>query len=147
MGHVMERTPTEDYAKLAMQFNPKKYDPDKWAELAVKAGMKYAVLTTRHHDGFCLYDSQVSDFTAPRTAAKRDLIADYVTAFRKAGLKIGLYYSLMDWRFPGYFDPEKHRDSAEAMIQQYHAQVRELMSNYGKMICCGMTAVGLRMVK
>lgn len=127
-----ERIPKKEYARLAAEFNPRKYDPNAWAETAARAGMKYAVLTTRHHDGFCLFDSAVSDFTAPKTAAKRDLVALYVEAFRKAGLKVGFYYSLLDWRFPGYFEPSKYRDSAEAMVQQYHAQVRELMTNYGK---------------
>jgi len=127
-----ERIPAADYAKLAGRFNPKKFDADAWAGLAVEAGMKYAVLTTRHHEGFCLFDSQVSEFTSAKTAARRDFVAEYVAACRKAGLKIGFYYSLMDWRFPGYFAPEKLPDSAEAMVQQYHAQVRELMTNYGK---------------
>jgi alpha-L-fucosidase len=127
-----ERMPKDEYAKLAALFNPRKYDPNAWAEMAVRAGMKYAVLTTRHHDGFCLFDSAVSDFTAPKTAAKRDLVAMYVEAFRKAGLQVGFYYSLLDWRFPGYFEPAKYKESAEAMVEQYRAQVRELMSNYGK---------------
>jgi len=127
-----ERIPRNEYAKLAGRFNPRKFDADAWAKLAVEAGMKYAVLTTRHHDGFCLFDSEVSDFTSVKMKAKRDFVAEYVKAFRKAGLKIGFYYSLLDWRFPGYFMPGKHRESAEAMIQQYHTQVRELMSNYGK---------------
>ena len=127
-----ERIPKDEYAKLAARFNPKKFNANAWAHLAADAGMKYAVLTTRHHDGFCLFDSKVSDFTSVKTAAKRDFVAEYVEAFRKAGLKVGFYYSLLDWRFPGYFAPDKHRDSAEAMIQQFHAQVRELMTNYGK---------------
>ena len=127
-----ERIPKDQYAKLADRFNPRKFDAEAWADLAVRAGVKYAVLTTRHHDGFCLFDSQVSDFTSVKTRAKRDFVAEYVTAFRKAGLKVGFYYSLLDWRFPGYFDPDKHKDSAGRMVQQFHDQVRELMTNYGK---------------
>jgi alpha-L-fucosidase len=127
-----ERIPTDEYAKLADRFNPRKFDADAWAGMAVDAGMKYAVLTTRHHDGFCLYDSEVSDFTSVKTRARRDFVAEYVRACRKAGLKVGFYYSLLDWRFPGYFHPEKYKASAEAMIEQYHEQVRELMTNYGK---------------
>ncbi len=126
-----ERIPTSEYAKLAGRFNPKKFDAFAWAELAVQAGMKYAVLTTRHHDGFCLFDSEVSNFTSVKTAAKRDFVAEYVDAFRRAGLKVGFYYSLLDWRYSGYWDTRKYRESAEAMVEQYHAQVRELMSNYG----------------
>ncbi len=127
-----ERIPKEEYAKLANRFNPTKFDADAWARMAVNAGMKYAVLTTRHHDGFCLFDSQVSDFTSVKTRAKRDFVAAYVKAFKKAGLKVGFYYSLLDWRFPGYFMPNTYRKSAREMIHQYHEQVRELMTNYGK---------------
>ncbi|HEY3322561.1 MAG TPA: alpha-L-fucosidase [Planctomycetota bacterium] len=127
-----ERIRPKDYAKLARRFNPKKFDADAWAALAVEAGAKYMVLTTRHHDGFCLFDSKVSDFTAPKTAAKRDFVAEYANALRKAGLKVGFYYSLLDWRFPGYFEAGVKKESAEAMVQQYHAQVRELLTNYGK---------------
>jgi len=127
-----ERMSPQEYAKLADQFVPKKFDADAWAGLAVEAGMKYAVLTARHHDGYCLYDSAVSDFTSVKCAARRDFVADYVKACRKAGLKVGIYYSLLDWRFPGYFDPKKHPDSAEALKVQYREQVRELMTNYGK---------------
>jgi len=128
----VERIPKAEYAKLADKFNPRKFDADAWAGLAAEAGMKYMVLTTRHHDGFCLFDSQVSDFTSVKTRAKRDFVAEYVEAARRAGLKVGFYYSLLDWRFPGYFMPHEEKDSAEAMVQQYHAQVNELMSNYGK---------------
>ncbi len=128
----VEKIPKEEYARLAGKFNPKKFDADAWAGLAAEAGMKYMVLTTRHHDGFCLFDSQVSDFTSVKTAAKRDFVADYVKAARKAGMKVGFYYSLLDWRFPGYFEPKKLKDSAEAMVHQYHAQVRELLTQYGK---------------
>lgn len=127
-----ERIRPSDYARLAERFNPKKFDADAWAGLAAEAGMKYMVLTTRHHDGFCLFDSQVSDFTSVKTAARRDFVAEYVAACRRAGIKVGLYYSVLDWRFPGYFEPRKHKASAEAMVQQLHAQVHELMSNYGR---------------
>lgn len=127
-----ERIPAEEYARLARKFKANKYDPNKWAALAKSAGMKYMVLTTRHHDGFCLFDSQVSDFTAPKTGPGRDLVAEYVEACRNAGLKVGFYYSLLDWRFFGYFEPKKYRKSAQAMVEQFHAQVYELMTNYGK---------------
>jgi len=128
----VERWRADDYAKTAWKFNPKKFDANKWAAIAKDAGMKYMVLTTRHHDGFCLFDSKVSDFTAAKTGAGRDLVAEYVKACREAGLKVGFYYSLLDWRFPGYFEPKKYPESAKKMVEQYHAQVRELMTNYGK---------------
>lgn len=134
-----DRITPEEYAPLAQQFNPVNYDANDWAKLAVDAGQKYMVLTTRHHDGFCLYDSKVSDFTAPKTAAKRDLIAEYVDAARKHGLKVGLYYSLLDWRFcewPGQqlasTESLLPASAREPMVEQAHAQVRELMTNYGK---------------
>jgi len=127
-----ERIPRADYAKLAGKFKPTRFDADAWAGLAAEAGMKYMVLTTRHHDGFCLFDSQVSDFTSVKTAAERDFVAEYVRACRKAGLKVGFYYSLLDWRFPGYWEPHRHRKSAEALVRQAHEQVRELLTNYGR---------------
>lgn len=129
---LLERIPKEEYRKLAQKFNPTKFSADKWAKLAKDAGMRYMVFTTRHHDGFCLFDSKVSDFTSVKTAAKRDFVAPYVKACRKAGLKVGFYYSLLDWRFPGYFDREKFPESFKAMVNQLHEQVKELMSNYGK---------------
>jgi alpha-L-fucosidase len=130
--HV-ERIPTEEYAPLARRFRPRKYDPDAWVALAKEAGMKYMVLTSRHHDGFSLFDSKVSDFTAPKTAAGRDLIAEYVRACRRAGMKIGFYYSLLDWRWPAYWaGPEKDPEGWAKLVAYVHAQVRELCSNYGK---------------
>jgi alpha-L-fucosidase len=127
-----EQIPVEEYAKLADQFNPTKFDADLWAATAKAAGMKYMVLTTRHHDGFCLFDSKASDFTSVKTAAHRDFVADYVKAARKAGLRVGFYYSPLDWRFPGYILPDIQLKSAEAMREQYHRQVKELLSNYGQ---------------
>jgi alpha-L-fucosidase len=129
---LQERIPKEEYAKLADQFNPKKFNATAWAKMAKDAGMKYAVLTTRHHDGFCLFDSQVSDYTSVKTKAKRDFVGEYVKAFRKAGLKVGFYYSLLDWRFPGYWMPSRYKKSAQEMAEQFRAQVEELMTNYGK---------------
>lgn len=131
---LVERIPETEYAKLADRFNPPKqsFTPENWVKAAKEAGMKYMVLTTRHHDGFCLFDSKASDFTSVKTAAKRDFVKEYVAACRKHGMRVGLYYSLLDWRFPGYFDLKKYPDSFEAMVKQVHSQVRELMTNYGK---------------
>lgn len=124
----------EDYAKLADEFNPDKYDPEEWASLARDAGMKYMVLTTRHHDGFCLWDSKTSyqDFTIMSTPAKFDAVEKYVKACRKYGMGVGFYYSPLDWRFPGFFFPDLYRSSAEKMKTQTYNQVQELLSNYGK---------------
>jgi alpha-L-fucosidase len=126
-----EQIPVNEYAKLADQFKPTHFDPDAWAALAKAAGMKYMVLTSRHHDGFALFDDGANPFTSVNSAAHRDFVADYVKAVRKAGLHVGLYYSPLDWRFPGYVMPDLQRASAEAMRDQYHRQVKELLSNYG----------------
>ena len=123
----------EEYARFAKQFNPQHYNPSEWIAVAQDAGMKYVVLTTRHHDGFCLYDSKVSDFTAPKTAAGRDLIAEFADACHSAGMRMGFYYSLMDWRLPGA-QPHgvEHPDSVyQPAVEQAHAQVREICTNYG----------------
>lgn len=128
-----ERQTPSDYRKLADRFKPTKYDPDDWMRRANQAGMKYAVLTTKHHDGYCLFDSKVSDFTSTKTAARRDMVAEYVEACRRHNLKVGLYYSLADWGWPEYFrGPQKDPDGWNRFIEYTHAQVRELCSNYGK---------------
>lgn len=127
-----ERIPVGEYAKLADQFRPSSFNPDEWAQLAKAAGMRYTVLTARHHDGFAMFDDGDNPFSSVNTAARRDFVADYVKAVRKAGLGVGLYYSPLDWRYPGFFFPDLQRESAEAMRSQYHRQVERLMSNYGK---------------
>lgn len=128
-----EQIPKEKYALLAKKFNPRKFDVNKWVSLAKEAGMKYIVFTTRHHDGFCLFDSKVSEFTSVKTAAKRDFVAEYVKACRSAKMKIGFYYSLLDWRFPAYYKgPKKDPKGFAAVVEQAHSQVKELMTNYGK---------------
>jgi len=90
------------------------------------------VLTTRHHDGFCLFDSKCSNFTSVKTASKRDFVNEFVNACRKHNMRMGFYYSLLDWRFPGYHDRGKYPGNFREMVEQVHCQVRELMSNYGK---------------
>jgi alpha-L-fucosidase len=127
-----ERIPPAEYAKLADDFTAEHFDADAWARLAIEAGCRYVALTARHHDGFCLYDSAVSDFKSTNCPARRDFVAEYVEAARRHGLKVGIYYSLMDWRFPGYFEPHTYPDSAAAMVQQAHDQVRELITQYGR---------------
>ena len=128
-----EHIPFQEYKKFAQQFNPKNYNPAQWVAMAKDAGMKYIVITTRHHDGFCLFDSKVSDFTAPKTGAGRDLIAEFADACHAAGMRMGFYYSLVDWRFPGVLPHGTRKDNAvyKKMIDQAHAQVRELLTNYG----------------
>jgi alpha-L-fucosidase len=127
-----EQIPVNEYAKLAEQFHPDKFDPDAWAAVAKSAGMKYTVLTSRHHDGFALFDDPGSNFTAMKSAAHRDFVAEYVSAIRRAGLHVGLYYSPLDWRFPGFFFPDLYQANAIEMREQYHRQLNELASHYGK---------------
>jgi alpha-L-fucosidase len=132
----IERMPFEEYRRYADRFTPRNFRPEQWAQLAKAAGMKYMVFTTRHHDGYSLYDSQVSDFTSTKTAARRDFVAEFVKACRKAGLKVGLYYSLTDWRwkecYKGTPHVKQHRKINPEIVDYVHAQVRELCTNYGK---------------
>jgi alpha-L-fucosidase len=128
----LDRWSLAEYEGLADRFVPRQYDPQRWAAMAVESGAKYLVLTTRHHDGFCLFDSAVSRFSSVQRAAKRDLVAEYVAALHSAGLKVGLYYSLSDWRFKGHWDAVRYPESAAAMVAQTHAQVRELLTQYGR---------------
>jgi alpha-L-fucosidase len=129
-----EHIPHEEYSPLASQFSPKKYDPDAWVRLAKEAGMRYMVLTSRHHDGYSLFDSAVSDFTAVKTAASRDLLRAFVEACHRGGMPVGFYYSLLDWRYPAYFrGPQKDATGWAELVSYVHAQVRELCSNYGKL--------------
>lgn len=121
------------YADQACRWNPKHYDPKTWAKLAKRAGFKYAVLTTRHHDGYCMWDTSTTDYSSSSQAPRRDFAGEYVEAFRRAGLRVGLYYSLVDWRFPAYFEgPRNAPEGWRKFVGYCHEQVRELMSNYGK---------------
>nr|WP_245589891.1 alpha-L-fucosidase [Caldanaerobius polysaccharolyticus] len=140
-----ERLSIEDYQPFFQEFNPVNYDPRKWAMAAKEAGMKYAVLTTKHHDGFCLFDSQLTDYKATNTPAGRDLVREYVEAFREEGLRVGFYYSLLDWHhedYPAYGDRhhpmrdnQLYRDKKHDFsryVEYMHGQVKELLTNYGK---------------
>lgn len=136
---------SEEYEYLTNEFNPTCYNPRKWARLAKEAGMQYAVLTAKHHDGFCLFDSKLTDFKASNTKAGRDLVREYVEAFRAEGLKVGLYYSLLDWHHPDYpafgdanhpmrnfANPKDQHSDFNRYLDYMHGQIRELCSNYGK---------------
>lgn len=121
------------YSEQACRWNPQHFDAAAWAGVARQAGMKYAVLTTRHHDGFCLWDSKLTDYSTASQAPRRDFVREYVEAFRAARLRVGLYYSLADWRIPAYWDGPRHDPAGwEAFRSYIHGQVRELLTNYGK---------------
>ena len=141
-----ERIPHEDYLEYFNEFTAAEYDPRKWARLAKQAGMKYAVLTAKHHDGFSLFDTKLSDFKSTNTPAGRDLVKEFLDAFRAEGLKVGLYFSIIDWAhkdFPHYKDRHHPmRDNPEygnegrnfdRYLEFMHGQVKELLTGYGKL--------------
>jgi alpha-L-fucosidase len=142
-----ERMTNDQYQKYFEMFNPDLYDPHEWAKMAKAAGMKYVVLTAKHHEGFCLFDSKFTDYKATNTPYGKDLIKEYVEAFRGEGLKVGFYYSLIDWHHPDYTIDKVHplrqeSDSAYARLNKgkdmskypeyIKNQVRELLTNYGE---------------
>lgn len=140
-----EQMPESEYMRYFNEFDASEYNPKEWARLAKESGMKYAVFTTKHHDGFCMFDSKYTDFKSTNTPAGRDLVREFVDAFRAEGLKIGLYYSLNDWHHPEYpakgdrihpsrNDEEYHKKPHDfrKYLEYYQNQVRELLTNYGK---------------
>lgn len=128
-----EKLPYCEYEALAGEFDPQDFSTDEWAEIAKDLGANYAVMVTRHHDGFALWDSPASygGFTSMNAAAKRDFVKEFTDSCRKTGLRVGYYYSPMDWRFPGYFDPENLTPNALLMKKQCYGQVEELVTKYG----------------
>lgn len=139
-----ERIPKEDYDKYFYMFNPTEYNPKVFAKMAKAAGMKYIVLTAKHHDGFCLFDTKYTDFNSVK-ACGRDLVREYVDAVRNEGLKVGIYFSLIDWRHPDFpkygdmyhpmRDNEEYKNESinfEHYLKFMHGQIKELVTNYGK---------------
>jgi alpha-L-fucosidase len=124
--------PLNEYEPIADEFQPADDWAPRLAQTAADAGANYMVLTTRHHDGYCLFETETHDFTAPDTGPGRDLVREYVVACREAGLKVGFYYSVMNWRWPALWDAEGHPEDLPKMVEEVHTQVRELMTNYGK---------------
>jgi len=124
----------EEYAKLAAQWHPAEGCTGDWASLAKEAGMGYMVLTTKHHDGFCLFDTRHTDFNSVRaTSHGRDLVAEYVEACRAQGLRVGLYYSIGDWSSPLHAAVRSGDASQVAPLREFiHGQVEELLTNYGR---------------
>lgn len=142
-----ERLTNEDYQKYFDNFNPDLYNPREWAKTAKAAGMKYAVITAKHHEGFCLFDSKFTNYKATNTPYRKDILKEWVDAFRAEGLKIGFYYSLIDWHHPDFTidrihplrtddkakmaELNKNRDMGKYRLYMQN-QVRELLTNYGK---------------
>ncbi len=139
---IMERAeiPVEEYEEFARQFNPVRYDAEQWVKIAKDAGMKYIIITSKHHDGFGLWDSEVSDYDAVDFApVQKDLLAELKEASDKHGIKLGFYYSIMDWHhpdaqaphYPDYNTDEKSNPDFERYVENYlKPQVKELVEKY-----------------
>ncbi len=127
-----ERIPLKEYEALAKKFTAEKFDPKAWARLAREAGQKYVALTTKHHEGFCLFDSKLTKFTSVNSPARRDIVAEFVEAVRAEGLHVGLYYSLMDWHHPDGANCLHDLKARKRFVDYTHGLVSEIMTNYGK---------------
>jgi alpha-L-fucosidase len=130
--------PLEEYDKFVDQFNPVKFNAEDWVRMAKDAGMKYIVLTSKHHDGFCLFDSKYTDFDVMSTPFKRDILKELADACRKFDMKLCFYHSIMDWHHPDYLPRrgwEKNRSQEGAdfnrFIQYLKNQLKEIITNYG----------------
>lgn len=141
-----EELSIQDYEPYFRDFDPVDYNPREWVRLAKAAGMKYAVLTAKHHDGFCLFDSAYTDYKCTNTKAGRDLVREFVDACRAEGIKAGLYFSIIDWHHPDYpkygdlYHPMRNnkafKDESidfDRYLDFMHNQVRELVTNYGQL--------------
>jgi alpha-L-fucosidase len=143
-----EEMPADEYdSRYFRHFEPDLYNPEAWADAAANAGMKYFVITTKHHEGFTLWDSAVTDYKAPNTPAGRDLLRPMVDAFRARNMRVGFYHSLLDWHHNQYIIDTVHhplrnkkeliaklnKGCNQAKYAEYlHAQVRELLTNFGQ---------------
>jgi len=121
--------PNEIYDNLYQKFNPVKFDADAWVRIAKSAGMRYIVFTTKHHDGFCNFDTKLTDYkiTSRKSPYRKDIVKQLADACHRGGLKLGLYYSQVDWRHP-----DCNTKNHARYLDYYHGQIKELMSNYGK---------------
>ncbi len=140
---IMERAdiPVSEYEQLAKKFNPIKFDADEWVSIARNAGMKYIVITSKHHDGFCLWDSKVSDYDiVDATPFKRDVLGELSRACKKQGIKLCFYHSIMDWHhpdaqapfYPKYNDGKNSNPNFSRYVETYmKPQLKELITNYG----------------
>ncbi|WP_207420370.1 alpha-L-fucosidase [Desertivirga brevis] len=140
-----EKMTREEYHKYFQTFNPDLYNPEEWTKKAKQAGMKYVVITTKHHEGFCLWDSKFTEYKAPNTPAGKDLLKPLVAALRAEGIRVGFYYSLIDWNHP-HFPIDRNHPLREASniasinqnrdIKKYQKylkdQITELLTQYGK---------------
>jgi alpha-L-fucosidase len=127
-----EGIPVSEYAPHAASFHPQPGSARVWAQLARQAGMKYMVMTSKHHEGFCNFDTKLTSYCAPKQGPGRDLVREYVEAARAEGLRVGFYYSLMDWHHPDGAACAASEDARKRFVEYSHGLIRELMTNYGK---------------
>ena len=138
-----ERIPRDEYVRLARRFNPERFDADEWVQLALDAGARYITVTAKHHDGFCLFDSALTEFKITRTPFGRDLIGELIAACHRKDMRIVLYYSQPDWNHPNYLHnrgafkdlsdpPASDRPDWPAYVRYYMGQVEELCTKYGR---------------
>ncbi|MBI2298030.1 MAG: alpha-L-fucosidase [Armatimonadetes bacterium] len=128
-----EKIPIPDYEKFSGQFNPQHFDADAWVQLARDAGCRYMVLTTKHHDGYCMFDSKLTSYDSMDTAPHRDFVKEYVDACHRHGMKVGFYHSLLDWHHPEYAPGRPGGNGDLDKYREYlFGQVRELLTNYGE---------------
>ncbi|MBS1851853.1 MAG: alpha-L-fucosidase [Acidobacteria bacterium] len=128
----IEGIPIAQYELLARHFQPKPNAAREWARLARQAGQKYMVMTTKHHEGFCMFDTRLTDYSAAKQGPGRDLVREFVEAARAEGLRVGFYYSLMDWHHPDGARCASDEAARKRFVAYTHGLVRELMTNYGK---------------
>ena len=127
-----EGLPVAEYEQFAKQFKPKPNAARDWARLAKAAGQKYMVMTTKHHEGFCHFDTKLTNYTSPKQGPGRDLVKEYVDAARAEGMRVGFYYSLMDWHHPDGARCATDEAARRRFVDYIHGQIRELLTNYGK---------------
>jgi len=131
-----ERIPVQDYEPLAQQFNPQRFNADEWVSIAADAGQKYIVITSRHHDGFSMYDTALSDYKVTNTPFKRDPIRELADACARRGdIQLGFYSSLLDWHHPAYRFRAESGLAWSDYIGFLHGQVRELCTQFGSLAC------------
>src|SRR5438309_9950112 len=127
-----EGIPVSEYEQLAKRFQPQPRAARAWAKLAKQAGQKYMVMTSKHHEGFCNFDTKLTNYCAPKQGPGRDLVAEYVEAARAEGLRVGFYYSLMDWHHPDGARCARDEEARKRFVAYTHGLIRELLTNYGK---------------
>jgi alpha-L-fucosidase len=127
-----EGIPVSEYEKLAQQFKPNPFPAREWAKLAKATGQKYMVMTTKHHEGFCHFETKHTNYCAPKQGPGRDLVKEFVEAARAEGLRVGFYHSLMDWHHPDGARCATDEAARRRFVDYVHGEIRELLTQYGK---------------